>query len=752
MSNLQKSWDEFLSTWPPGRVKNMSLAEYVAVGDKTTFTYWLETKTLSIANIKGSSSAKFGIYKRSSAPKEKAGITHGREYSWQSRFGASEQEAFTTIRNTISDVIDAAQKGDLATIEECVLAPLFKWKIAFLYQEQSSPKIVNIFSTDKLIDLTSIMGKSSYSEYYSALMRDYSAERYVNVAEYGKHCWQTLETDARDTLGTNLQVNKMNHASVPLNQILYGPPGTGKTYYAVEAAVSAANPEFNENFDKDRVELKEEYDRLVQEKRIRFVTFHQSYGYEEFVEGLKARETDAGDVTYVTENGVFKNICDEAASNDVVTNSDINLNGTVWKLSIEGTNSNPTKTYCFNNDLAAIGWGDTGNLSADTRNEYFQSLGRNDQNTLNYFSDAMAIGDLVLCIDSNTSIEAIGVVSSDYQYKGSGLTTRNDYCHQRFVKWLAKGFSVDFKAINGNKQFNLPTCYPLHRLSISEVIQHLSKHDVSVLPEKVNANKDNYVLIIDEINRGNISKIFGELITLIEPSKRSGNGNTEALTLSLPHSGKPFSVPSNLYIIGTMNTADRSLAMMDTALRRRFDFVEMMPAYEALEGIEVVHAYCSINLSLMLKAMNQRIEVLYDREHTLGHAFLMPVKSLVEKGLHEGAFNELVSVFRNKLIPLLEEYFFEDWNKIHLVLGDNRKLGKENPYIFVKQQEDTYNSIFGSNHGLETYEDKKITYCLADNFDKNSAWWQPLAYKAIYDHTCLPTLKVKSEIETPSSE
>ena len=559
-------------------------------------------------------------------------------------------------------------------------------------------------------------------------LQKFSQEHPISRNPYWPSDYQEVRTvvnsQVSKTEGVKPIMSKQQKA--PMNQILYGPPGTGKTYHTVEAAVAAAEPQFNLLSDKSRAELKAEYDRLVLEKRIRFVTFHQSYGYEEFVEGLKARETDAGDVTYVTENGVFKNICDEAASGDVAANSAINLDGTVWKISIEATNSNPVKTHCLNNNLAAIGWGNTGDLAAQERNEYFQLRGKNDQNTLNYFTTEMAKGDLVLCINSNTSVEAIGVVIGEYQYNKQGVPTRPDYCHQRSIKWLAKGFSVDFKGINGNKQFSLPTCYPLNRLSVAEVIQHLKKYDVTVSAENTQAKKDNYVLIIDEINRGNISKIFGELITLIEPSKRSGNDNEEALTLSLPHSGKPFSVPVNLYLIGTMNTADRSLAMMDTALRRRFDFKEMMPEPELFK---VTPPIKGINLELLLRKMNDRIEVLYDREHTLGHAFFIPVADKADD--QDAAFAELKLVFRSKIIPLLEEYFFEDWHKIRLVLGDNQKTNAS-PFQFIRETELDYTALFGHSYQPNGYQGESKVYQLTSYNDNHSAWHSPESYIEIY--------------------
>ncbi|WP_255526845.1 AAA family ATPase [Photobacterium sp. BZF1] len=518
----------------------------------------------------------------------------------------------------------------------------------------------------------------------------------------------------------------------PLNQILFGPPGTGKTYHAIEAAVKAVDPDFYSALNIDerigasnvqRTELSKKYAQLCSEGRIRFVTFHQSYGYEEFVEGLKAEATPDNQIAYKVSNGIFKSICDAALRSEPVFNSDINSAGKVWKLSIEGAHQNPAKTYCLENNIAAIGWGMTGDLSSPIRNDYFNAEGKNNQNSLNYFSQDMKEGDLVVCIDSKTSVEAVGVVAGPYRYVDGGLPTRGDYNHQLPVNWLAKGFSVDFKELNENTQFNLPTCYPLSRLSVSDVLTHLKAHGVNierVQSESVGFHSQNYALIIDEINRGNISKIFGELITLIEPSKR--RGAKEQLDVTLPYSGQSFSVPDNLFIIGTMNTADRSLAMMDTALRRRFDFKEMMPKPELFKNRKVK----GIDLTRLLETLNRRIEVLYDREHTLGHAFFFPV---YDEENEDQAFIELQQAFKNKIIPLLEEYFYEDWNKIRLVLGDSQK--SEQHLRFLSKQEDLYADLFGSEHGLDLYEDKKVTYSVKP-FAKGSVWDDPAAYIAMY--------------------
>lgn len=231
----------------------------------------------------------------------------------------------------------------------------------------------------------------------------------------------------------------------------------------------------------------------------------------------------------------------------------------------------------------------------------------------------------------------------------------------------------------------------------------------------INPNK---VLIIDEINRGNISSIFGELITLIEESKR--DGADEALTVTLPYSKDSFTVPRNLHIIGTMNTADRSLALMDTALRRRFDFVEMMPKPSELQGLMVK----GINVESMLIDMNKRIEVLYDREHTIGHAFFISLKDIKGDDIR---FDALVNIFANKIIPLLEEYFFEDWEKIRMVLADNQTNDEQSQFIKI-QSDFNVQELFGNIDDYDLVDvDQKV-------FIRNSdALTNPAAYIKIYE-------------------
>lgn len=201
--------------------------------------------------------------------------------------------------------------------------------------------------------------------------------------------------------------------------------------------------------------------------------------------------------------------------------------------------------------------------------------------------------------------------------------------------------------------------------------------------ERAKGKQNNHVFIIDEINRGNISKIFGELITLIEPSKRLGA--KEEITALLPYSNESFGVPDNVFLLGTMNTADRSIATIDTALRRRFQFREMMPDPSILKNRAVRENKKNISIKDLLESMNRKICVLYDREHTIGHAYFIELKE-------KSSINDLARIFENNIIPLLQEYFYEDYEKIRLVLGDNKK---EEKYQFIKRTEVDYNALFG---------------------------------------------------------
>ena len=247
---------------------------------------------------------------------------------------------------------------------------------------------------------------------------------------------------------------------------------------------------------------------------------------------------------------------------------------------------------------------------------------------------------------------------------------------------------------NGRKQLSRFSVFAFDYIGMDVISQILNGYLNNPVMEVEQETKP-YVFIIDEINRGNISKIFGELITLIEDTKRAGA--PEAMEAVLPYSGEPFSVPQNVYILGTMNTADRSIALMDTALRRRFEFTELMPDSRILESIgagKIVLGVEELNVARMLDIINTRIEYLFDREHTIGHAFFTKLAA-------NPTVETLASIFEKNVIPLLQEYFYEDYEKIQLVLGDNTK---EDEYKFILDRPVKVKDIFNGNPDIDLPE------------------------------------------------
>ena len=463
------------------------------------------------------------------------------------------------------------------------------------------------------------------------------------------------------------EADNMNNPTFDKNTILYGPPGTGKTYNTVIYAVAIVEKKdvdvVKSEAAMDYAAVKRRFDEYKSAGRIAFTTFHQSYGYEEFIEGIRPRVSDdesESDLDYSIEPGVFKAFC-ERASVPVEDDLDFGFNKApvVWKVSLAGTHDNQVREECLRNNHIRIGWDGYGpEITDDMKYEH------GGKGILNAFINKMKVGDIVFSCYTSTTIDAIGVVAGDYEWDDS----YDEYKRVRKVNWIVKDIREDIVELNAGASMTLSTVYQL-KVTFGDalgLIKRLLGDDVGLV-----ANDDNYVFIIDEINRGNISKIFGELITLIEDTKRIGA--LEEMTVTLPYSpNKPFGVPNNVYIIGTMNTADRSIALMDTALRRRFRFIEMMPDVEVLRRLEL--DVVGIDIPRMLETINERIEFLYDREHTIGHAFFMGLKDSPNIGT-------LANIFKKSVIPLLQEYFYEDYQKIQLVLGDNAKTSEEFKFI-----------------------------------------------------------------------
>lgn len=621
-----------------------------------------------------------------------------------------------------------------------------------------------------------------------------------------------------------------------LNQILYGPPGTGKTFAVIELALEILEPAYLEANRSNRAALKRRFDELSSDGEVRFVTFHQSFSYEDFVEGLRADHDADGQIRYAVEDGIFKILCDTAAAK--VTRqaaAPVSIEGRrIWKMSLGNTQASDAYIYdeCIENNYILLGYGgDTDFGGCKSREEVFErskKAGSPDEQgsyaitAVTNFLLKMKKGDLVVVSDGNTKFRAVAEVTGDYRHiarepQGDG---DDKYGQCRDVKWLRvyspslpydqlmrnqfsqmtlyelKSHSIDRTKLAGllssdsspvstgatatptfqvgdtfgsgyevvyasndvvelikpNKKRlpigmslirDLADCVRAGKLTVANIRQkevfekmpgsllepylvngyenilstlverYLASPSRSSIPSTSPDSRPK-VLIIDEINRGNVSKIFGELITLIEPSKRKGAD--EALEVILPYSKSRFSVPANVHIIGTMNTSDRSLTSLDIALRRRFHFREMLPRPELLSAIELQ----GLNIGQMLSVMNERIEVLLDRDHRLGHAYFLP---LVE----DRSVELLSSIFRQQIIPLLQEYFFDDWERIQMVLNDPRKATE---YRFLHKPDVNISALFGDDVSVAERSGRWIINDLA--------FGRIEAYLGIVDHDLKP--------------
>ncbi|MGN0018362.1 MAG: AAA family ATPase [Candidatus Gastranaerophilaceae bacterium] len=464
--------------------------------------------------------------------------------------------------------------------------------------------------------------------------------------------------------------NKMN---IPLNQILYGPPGTGKTYNTVLKAMSIIdNTEYKDVSEEQYSALKTKFDELKQAGQIEFVTFHQSYSYEEFVEGIKPNLNDEK-LGYVLENGIFKNICDHAKPivTTTIKREPIDFSNTkVFKMSLGNTleKEDDIYDYCIENDVVSLGWKDVDFSDCKTSQDFKDRDDSWGATALERFVKWMDIGDIIIISNGNRNFRAIAQVKSDYFYDKN---TPISHTHFRKVEWLYKGEDIHYSKIN-DKIFSQQSIYGY--FSPSKKGQQDYNPDLKtdelnkIITGEVNKEVSKpHILIIDEINRGDVSKIFGELITLIEEDKRIGN--KYQMKTTLPYSKESFGVPNNLYIIGTMNTADRSIALLDTALRRRFDFEEIMPRPELL-GAKVVEG---INLQTLLTRINERITNKYDRDHQIGHSYLMGVNTK----------EQLERAYKNRILPLLNEYFYNESKTVAEILNCSEGELKTSDFISI---------------------------------------------------------------------
>ena len=488
----------------------------------------------------------------------------------------------------------------------------------------------------------------------------------------------------------NMDPSAMNE----LNLILFGPPGTGKTYHSIPYALNIINGfELKESYTKKEWEdLKKQFDDLREEGRIDFVTFHQSMSYEDFVEGIKPKMDQTSTekienlerLQYEIRDGVFKSIADRAAANekisqqrdnymlpsDVLSKIDlVNFGKIRFENWVPG---NEVYEYCMANNLICIPYeidydfSDTVSEKQTEKTLTTNNLGWHEKVGIKTIKHWLKKSDIVFVTSAGKNIvKAVAQIVGDYFYNPESSIS---FSHFRKVKWLMKDINIPVESIYST-QFS---SYGASLLYSDRVKKDFFKNQDKRENQK-------HVLIIDEINRGNIAAIFGELITLLEPSKRVGQ--SEHLKIKLPYSKTDFEVSANLHIIGTMNTADRSVEALDTALRRRFSFKEMIPKPELIKNEGSLKStdgkIGDIDVVKLLETINNRLEKLIDKDHRIGHSYFMHIKSEPE----------LKQAFKDKVIPLLEEYFFGDFGKIGLVLGSSFVQKNNDSEVFARFEE-----------------------------------------------------------------
>ena len=559
----------------------------------------------------------------------------------------------------------------------------------------TKPYITEKFGIDTEFD--------TYSE-YREILNKIKAKTSTPFYQISYEAWLWNNQPKKD----NSTAKNQNTMETPLNQLFYGPPGTGKTYGTIAEAIKIVDQDFYMANKNNRKLLTKRYQELLitdwkeATGQIGFCTFHQSFTYEDFVEGIKPQITQEKNVYYDINPGIFKKICELADSSQSA--SKVKKEGKVswndeqfrraffYKLSLgEANNPEDREIYefCIKNNYIAIGFGgdhDYKGMSETQIKEKCEELDGNSSSgsQLSTFIHGLSQNNYVLISKGNQFVRALGKVVGDYEYHDD-FPIR--YSHFRKVEWLFVDENIPIE----NLYDTTLTQRTIYKIDHDKLKKDFFVSDNAVL-ESLEKEVKPYVLIIDEINRGNVASIFGELITLIETDKRAGA--VEELQVLLPYSKEKFSVPNNVYIIGTMNTADRSIEALDSALRRRFSFREIKPNPATIDEVLQDKAiWYSVSLSEILKTINNRITVLIDRDHQIGHSYFLKLNEVEEPDLGQA----LKSVFSNNIIPLLQEYFFNDFVKIGMILGSGFiKVSATNDKLFAEIEDslgDDYSDV-----------------------------------------------------------
>jgi len=672
MSLDMRMYNDFLAKWPIDRVRHMTLEEYSRTkkksgGEIDTFTYWLEAKLQDYGSIWGGSSFKFGIYSRNDEEikESKQGRRYNAEYAWYEKYGKAENEAFVRVRGLVVSVIEAVRKGDLAAIDGIDLGDVYKWKIAFHYQNDiERPVVLNIYDPVWLRSIAGLGKSAQISACHKKLIAGIGNKAVTDYAETLLNSYQKRNaaeiSDSRE--------NRMEN----INTIYYGPPGTGKTY------------------------------------KVLGILKHLTESAEV--------ATDSTKLTWLDPSATYWHLAPGQGGYLWNTLKAGNRLGYEWCSYEYGD----LKTANINNEHRSI----IKRFSKVRKGDYFvvisgfQLLGiarsKQDYDYGNAITedydfqtvevDWIARFDMPIILNSTQTMTFCNLKGGsrwestvkELAVRGYVIGVKDDQVGPTLSERRArKNFIQGIKPVMGDDEEDPEDNALRYRIEPGIFLQaceyacqnaeYPSLRDA--LADSRNERKRRFAdappfyLVIDEINRGNVANIFGELITLVESDKRLGNENETIV--SLPYSKEPFGVPGNLFIIGTMNTADRSVEALDSALRRRFSFIATYPDSEAIVQPEQF----DVDLKKLLDALNARIEQVLDLDHTIGHGYFTGIKDA------DDPLAALAEIFRRKIIPQLREYLYGAPEKLHRILGP----------AFVSKVPNVYHLFGDDDEPLETW-------------------------------------------------
>ena len=753
-SNRFDLWESFRQSWPIEKLERMTLEEYNSLGNQDSFCYWLEKRTESLGSICGGSAFKFGIFEFNhnvkNPYKDSAGVLRDDKYKWLKKYGATADEAFVKVKSIIVSVAMASSSGDFSVIDNADLGHATKWKIAFLYQNQSNIKIPCVYLEERLRAFAECYEKRvPTSEIYKRVLNRKSDA--IDIFTFSQKLWDEVGARFNNAwLMAPGENARMLEDFINCNMIKLGWNDVGNlsefdSKKAMSAKLSEVYGNYKEEKSPDKVAamlwdfcheikvgdiiflkkgrgqiiargiVKSEYKKIDDDeyehardvewthvgtwdlpslcaiKSLTKLNPAQCSQYEKLLAdnedgAVNGTENSEGDAMIIAKDKIPYSL-NTIFYGPPGTGKTYTLLNTIAKKYFYEEVGRLTDSERNAKVVADFGWWevaalcllDNGNSAKVPQIMAHPLMEAHLKNTSTQHPTNAVWGQLQIhtkeeCPNVKYSLERRAEPKVFFKSQDSTWTVDRNlrteirpYLLDRLEQYHMKTKVTEIK------RFQFITFHQSY--SYENFVEGICaetdedgniRYDVKpgifwkFCQQAQNDPEHKYALFIDEINRGNVSGIFGELITLIESDKRG------ELHVILPYSKKDFCIPKNLYIFGSMNTADRSIDALDSALRRRFSFIEVVPNPELLRMPDFAPKHLHVDLCSLLQSLNRRVEFLLDRDHKIGHSYFMKIQAENE----EDELANLQRAFKDQIIPLLEDYFYGNLEKVRMILGD----------------------------------------------------------------------------------